>query len=400
MSPPPAGSDGRRPQAAAPDLRDDGLTAALIRFCRALRDRGVAASLAESVDAARALDAIDVSEREEVYLALRTVLASEPGDFVIFDELFEQMWPPTEAASRARSTSPVAARASSPRQPDDATHGSPAAAAFERWARATEGDVEGSASLRLASSLEARGGHDFRTFDDRDLREVARVARRLARQLAARPSRRWRPAARGTRLHLRRTAREALRTGGHIARLIFRERRLRRTRLVVLCDVSGSMDVYARLLLQFLYAMQHSFARVETFAFATRLSRITDQLTDRQYRAAVTRVGRDVRDWSGGTRIGASLATFVADWFRLVDRRTIVIVLSDGWDTGEPAELAHALAAIRRRAARVIWLNPLLGNPDYRPLTRGMAAALPHVDVFAPAHDLASLEALVHHLAL
>jgi uncharacterized protein with von Willebrand factor type A (vWA) domain len=139
---------------------------------------------------------------------------------------------------------------------------------------------------------------------------------------------------------------------------------------------------------------------VETFVFSTRLSRVTPHLKGERYAGALARLARDVHDWSGGTRIGASLATFLDRWPRLVDRRTVVIVLSDGWDTGDPDQLAEALKAIKRRAGRVIWLNPLLGSPGYQPLTRGMQAALPHLDVFAPAHNLASLEALARHLVL
>ncbi len=191
-----------------------------------------------------------------------------------------------------------------------------------------------------------------------------------------------------------------MRTAGDFSLLVYRRRALRRTKLVVLCDVSGSMDLYVRLLLQFLFALQHSFARVETFVFATRLSRITNDLRAREYQEALTAVAQHVEDWNGGTRIGSSLSAFVADWLRLLDRRTIVVVLSDGWDTGEPAQLADALATIHRRAGRVIWLNPLLGGAGYEPLTRGIQAALPHIDIFAPANTLESLEALARYLTL
>jgi len=170
-------------------------------------------------------------------------------------------------------------------------------------------------------------------------------------------------------------------------------------RLVLLCDVSGSMDLYSRFLLQFLYALQNVFGRVETFTFATRLTRVTELLKGRSYRAALRRLA-DVRDFSGGTRIGDSIAEFNRSWRHLVDRHTIAIVLSDGWDTGEPEILANEMLALKRLAGRLIWLNPLLGNPSYEPLTRGMAAALPLVDHFAAAHNLASLRDLAGHLTL
>jgi uncharacterized protein with von Willebrand factor type A (vWA) domain len=252
------------------------------------------------------------------------------------------------------------------------------------------------------SVTDSRATKDFATFDNTDLAELERLTALLARRLNARRSRRWKPAfgGSGTRIDLRRTLRLSLKTGGDPVELVRRERKLRRTKLVALCDVSGSMDLYSRFLLQFLYALQHSFARVETFVFSTKLVRITASLARDSYRTALDMLARAETGWSGGTKIGASIAEFVAGWPRLVDRRTVVIVLSDGWDTGEPETLGDALRMIHRRAGRVVWLNPLLGSATYEPLTRGMQAALPHVDVFAPAHNLASLEALGRHLAL
>jgi hypothetical protein len=186
---------------------------------------------------------------------------------------------------------------------------------------------------------------------------------------------------------------------GEIIELRRRQRRVKKVRLVLLCDVSGSMDLYSRFLLQFLYALQNVFGRVETFTFATRLTRVTEHLKGASYKLALKRL-TDVRDFSGGTRIGESLRDFNAAWGYLVDRRTIVILLSDGWDTGEPDELAAEMLKLKRKAGRVVWLNPLLGNPSYEPLTRGMAAALPLVDHFAAAHNLASLRDLAGHLKI
>jgi uncharacterized protein with von Willebrand factor type A (vWA) domain len=154
------------------------------------------------------------------------------------------------------------------------------------------------------------------------------------------------------------------------------------------------MDLYSRLLLQFLYALQGSVARVESFVFATELRRITSLLSERPYASALRGLGAQVTDWSGGTRIGACLSAFNRDWARLVDRRTVVVILSDGWDTGDPAQLGEELEMLKKRCRRLIWLNPLLGSEDYEPLTQGMQAALPHLSAFAPAHNLASLHAL------
>jgi uncharacterized protein with von Willebrand factor type A (vWA) domain len=201
-------------------------------------------------------------------------------------------------------------------------------------------------------------------------------------------------------VNLRRSLRLSLKTGGELIDLRYRERRPKRTKLFVICDVSGSMDIYSRLLLQFIYGLQNSFAKVETFVFATSLSRITGELKGKTYQRALDRLSANVRGWSGGTRIGASIASFNLQWLRRIDRRTVVMILSDGWDTGAPEQLAASLSQLQQRAGRVIWLNPLLGSSAYQPLTRGMQAALPFVDVFAPVHDLNSFRKLESHLVL
>ena len=237
---------------------------------------------------------------------------------------------------------------------------------------------------------------DFSTFSADQLDELLRITVQIARRLARRVSRRRRPVGRRGRLDLRRTLRANL-MRGEIIELRYRQRKRRKVRLVLLSDVSGSMDLYSRFLLQFLFALQHVFSRVETFTFSVRLTHVSDVLRARSYREVLRRL-QEVRDWSGGTKIGESLAEFNRYWSHLVDRRTIVIVLSDGWDTGDPDVLATELLRIKRRAGRVIWLNPLLGNPSYEPLTRGMVAALPLVDHFAAAHNLASLRDLASSL--
>jgi uncharacterized protein len=387
------------PSETAADL--PGLSHAVVRFCRALRDRGLLVSPAESIDAARVLSMIDVGDPADVRLGLRALLTAKPGDLAVFDAVFDELWLTRAVPAVGAIRGPQVARPRLPTVPAPLTPPQRAAAAtLERWVRATEGMSEDTTLLRLPSASDARRRPSFVTFDADAMRDAVRVARRVARRLAARPSRRWHATSRGPRLDLRRTVRAAMRTAGDLSMLVYRRRTLRRTKLVVLCDVSGSMDLYVRPLLQFLFALQHSFARVETFVFATRLSRITADLRAVDYGEGLSEIARHVDDWNGGTRIGASLAAFADEWLRLVDRHTVVLILSDGWDTGEPKVLAAAMAAIRRRAGRIIWLNPLLADPGYEPRVRGMQAALPYIDVFAAAHDLESLEALGAHLRL
>jgi uncharacterized protein with von Willebrand factor type A (vWA) domain len=372
------------------------LVATTTRFCRALREAGLQVTPAEAIEATRVLDLVDLRDRDELRHGLRSVLTSRPEDFQVFDELFEHFWL-WEAEVPGRSARRPPAR---PEQPRPITRPN-AMPAVTRWLR-TQSEQLDEEPLAVArqSDLERLHVKDFGAFAADELDEITRVAARLARRLAARPSRRWRPAVRGSRINLRLLMRQSVKAGGDVVELTFRERRLRKTKLVLLCDVSGSMDLYSCFLLQFLYALQNCFARVETFVFSTRLSRVTEELRRRPYGAALRRLSAGVDDWSGGTRIGESLAAFASGWPRLVDRRTVVVVVSDGWDAGDPAMIASNLSAIRERAGRVIWLNPLLGSPTYRPETRGMAAALPHLDVFASVHNLASLRALARHLVL
>jgi uncharacterized protein len=374
------------------------LAAAVVRFAALLRHQGVPATLVHVTDGVRALDHLDLADRQEVYLGLRAVFVSRPEEIPAFDRCFAAFW-------RVASENDQVLKALTPALPDDdGAAGQEAGAqkqqtlSLDAWGDMDETDDGEPLSVPAASEREAMAARDFSTFGQEQLEEVFRLTVLIARRLARRISRRRRPSPRRGRVDLRRTLRANL-TRGEIIELRYRRRKRRKVRLVLLCDVSGSMDLYSRFLLQFLYALQRVFSRVETFTFSVRLTRVTEYLRVRSYREVLARL-HDVRDWSGGTRIGESLAEFNRGWPSLVDRRTIVVILSDGWDTGDPDVLASELLRIKRRAGRVIWLNPLLGNPSYEPLTRGMAAALPLVDHFAAAHNLAALRDLAGKLTL
>jgi uncharacterized protein with von Willebrand factor type A (vWA) domain len=356
-------------------------------LCRALRDEGLPVTTSNAMDAVRALRIVGLDSRRQVHLALRCVLAAQPEHFEIFDDLFAQHF----GADAQVAGGLVRVR----RRPEK---GAAAAPSLSSWAGQGAAGEDGAEDVPGASDQAALSKKDFSTFAADDLDEIQRIAARIARRLAARPSRRWKAARRGARVDLRGTMRRSLVSSGELLPLRRRRRKPRKTRIVALCDVSGSMDLYSRLLLQFLYALQGSVARVESFAFSTDLRRITDLLGERDYADALRGLSAGVQGWSGGTRIGECLAAFNAGWGHLVDRRTVVVILSDGWDTGDPALLAAEMEALELRSRRLIWLNPLLGSEGYEPLTQGMQAALPHIDVFAPAHNLDALRALERHL--
>lgn len=383
-----------RPAAAAPVTRAQhgNLVANVVGFCRLLRRRGLPVGPREAADALRALAAVDLADRHETYLVLRAVLASGQDAQHIFDAAFWEFW-----GARRRDQQ----QAGAPR--DDGTLSLDGQRALDRvlleWQ--DDGDAGGDGDQVPAySPIEALTRKDFSAFSADELNEITAVVTAIARRVATRLSRRTRAARRGHLVDLRRTMRHSLRRGGEILEILRRERKLQKTRVVLLCDVSGSMDLYSRFLIQFVYALQHAVGRVETFVFSTGLSRITGSLAHEDLRAALDDVARRVPDWSGGTKIGRSLQRFLAEYgAQALDGRTVVIIISDGWDTGEVDILENAMAELQRRAARVIWLNPLLASPGYEPICQGMRVALPYVDVFAPAHNLESLRRLERYLA-
>jgi len=361
----------------------------VVGLCRELRGRGMTVTTAHAIDAIRALRSGSIESRERAYLALRCVLVARPEEAEIFDDAFAALFAtPRGGAPKG----PVRVRRRT--APGESTVPS-----LSSWGRQEEGERdEEPEDVPGASEMAALASKDFSSFGTEELEEIQRVARRLARRLAARPSRRWKSGRRGPRIDLRRTIRKSLSTAGEALELRFRRRKPRKTRIVAICDVSGSMDLYSRFLLQFLYALQGTVARVESFVFSTELRRVTDVLRQPDYAQVLRGLSAEVHDWSGGTRIGECLAAFNRDWLQLVDGRTAVVILSDGWDTGDPALLGSEMETLELRSRKLIWLNPLLGSPGYEPLTQGMQAALPHVNVFAPAHNLLALRALERHL--
>ena len=382
--------------ARAPSLRRGTLDGNVVAFTRLLREAGLPATTGDSLDAARALLAVGVERRDEVRAALAATLVREQTERPLFDALFEQFWSGRE---------PQLASLAPPHELPAGQRRSEPAGRVQRAVVADELYVGGEARPEPAAGEHAYSGQDLVTSRDfsqlrpEELAAVRRRIRALAPRLASALSRRRRAARLGRDVDLRRSMRLAARRHGELRELERLRRRRRRTRLVVLADVSGSMDLYSRFLVQFLYGLQQELRGVSTFVFSTRLFEVTPMLRARSFDAALRLVAESVDGWSGGTQIGATLADFNRRYGReRVGRNTVLLVLSDGWDRGDAESVGREMELLHRRARRVIWLNPLLGSPGYRPLAGGMAAALPHCDEFLPAHNVDSLLALGRRL--
>jgi hypothetical protein len=370
-------------------VSERGLVAHLAAFAGALRERGVPAGLGEEVDAATALTLVDLLDREEVATTLKCALKIRREHWPVFDELFARWWREHRPSAHVEQHTRPATDRTPSRGAGKADGGS--RGGVEGAGREAAGEPGYSADAMLRKK-------PFEKMSEADIAAMERLLARLSRRLATRRSRRLVPT-RGRGLpDLRRSLRSAVGTGGELLALAHRERAIEQARLVVLCDTSGSMDAHARFLLAFILSLGSAAHRAELFAFNTSLTRITPFLKGTRVDLSLDRLSAGVPDWSGGTRIGECLAEFVSEHLdRVVRRGTTVVILSDGLDRGDPAVLVEAMRAIRARARTVIWLNPLMGDARYRPLARGMEAALPFVDHLAPAHNLESLE---HFLTL
>jgi uncharacterized protein len=349
-----------------------------------MRARGARVGVGELLVAHRALAAVDAASREDAYHALRAALCASHADVAAFPEAWLAVFggeaepledPLAELGAIVRAALP---RIGVPPRGDETPAEVPLEPVPAAW-----------------SEQELLRAKDFGEYSDAERAAVRAMLARIARRGPQRLSRRTRATRRRRDVHdLRATFRASLRHGGELLDRRYREPARRPRRLVLVCDVSGSMTPYARMLLQYLQACVAARSRVEAFAFGTRLTRITRELAGRDPDRALARASAATVDWSGGTRIGAALAELNREHGRRIGRGAVVVVLSDGWDRGNPEELAAEMARLRRCAHRVIWLNPLAADPRYEPLTRGMRAALPHVDRLLPGNSLASLEQL------
>ena len=367
----------------------------LLEFCRLLRAYGIQVTAGRIIDIFRALQAIDVFQRDVFYTALEANVVSRAGDRDLFRQLFLHFWSGPTWVMPPDPCVPVGEGACAPPALEQAKMH------VGNWDfQNDDGSAEPQQTVAFYSPQEVLTRKDFSKMSEQELLRVRRLIMAMARELVTLMSRRKKAGVKAHMIDSGRTMRRSLRYGGEVMELVRRGPKLGKTKMVVLCDVSGSMDIYTTFLIQFLYGLQNGLRGIETIVFSTRLTRITPLLRRRNVDTALQLISETVQDWSSGTKIGACLHEFnMTMAASMVTSKTLVIIISDGWDTGDTAVLDRAMAQLRRMALRVIWLNPLLGSANYQPLCKGIQTALPYVHDFLPVHNVESLRQFGHLVA-
>ncbi len=402
-----------------PDVRPGTILRNLTHFARRLRSVGIKVGTGHVMEMVHALQAVGMQRRDDVHAAMQAIVVYRPDQIPLFQREFDRFWRdvlrPQPPLFDTR-LEPDESNASNPpeerdEQSDERKRTEEATDEAEQTTLsvsaddlAVDADIEDHEAppedVLMFSSEEALRKKDFSQYTPEEVAQARRLMARINWRLGTRKTRRMERAHKGETIDQRAMLRSAMRQGGIPLNLRYRKRKDKMRPLVLICDISGSMDRYARTLLQFVHTLESGLDNVEVFVFGTRLTRITRELRKRDVDQAITDVVNAVDDWSGGTRIGEAIRDFNFRWSRRVLRSNATVVLiSDGWDRGDPALLGSEMARLQRSCRRLIWLNPLLGAPGYQPLTQGIKASLPYIDYFMPIHNLKSLEALADLLS-
>jgi uncharacterized protein len=377
-------------------VRGQGTLPNLLAFGRALKQLGVKVSLSQVMDVSRAVEFVDLADKGDFRALLRSNLISQKEDFPVFDMLFDCFW---REQSYERVPMETLEIQGTPTE-SGAQEGGDEEGLEEAFAEtgATENvplENLDEFSIPTYSPQELLNRKDFSEMGVEESRAIARAILLIATKIATQISRRKKLGRKGNVVDPRWTMRRNMKYGGEIIDLVNRKRRIKKTRVVLLCDVSGSMDCYSRFLIQFMYGLQNELWGVETFVFSTSLSRITHLIRTKDIANALEKISGNILGWSGGTNIGRSLHTFNRNFApSMVTHRTVVVIISDGWDRGDVSLLEREMQDLKRRCKKIIWLNPLLASDNYEPLCKGMQAALPYLDLFLSVHNVNSLIAL------
>ena len=367
-------------------------------FCRLLRQMGINVTTTNQLRWCESVQLIDIGEREAFYHTARTNLIAGESERETFDTAFNLFWryprPEFQAVEMEEQTPEPSAL-------QDLSDAGDEQDIVEQWLdteaeESEEGEEDDSVAYSAEDLLSRK---DFSEFTKEDMEQAREIVAKLAAVLATKLSRRKVVGKKGKTIDFRRSWRQSLVHGGEPLELIRKQRKIKKTKILLLCDVSGSMDCYAKFLIQFIYGMQQELREVDVAVFSTHLTDITGLLRRKGLAEGLNEVSNVVPDWSGGTKIGESLLEFYRQFAPSFSAyRSVVILISDGWDRGDVDVLRRSMEMIHRHAYRLIWLNPLLGSDGYQPICRGIRTALPYVDYFLPAHNLESLAQLTRIL--
>lgn len=375
-------------------VRDRDTLTNLLAFGRVLKQVGIDVGLGQIIDAGRSLNFIDIGDKNDFHTLLRSNLVTEKEKIPLFDRVFDRFWqsPGPKGVSTDLLEMPIPPAAEKHREPSASEELSESLTSLTSDVEDEQNEDDETFPVPTYSPHESLKKKDFSEMGVEESRAIRQAILLIATKIATQVSRRKKRGLKGREIDPRWTMRRNIKYGGEVVDLVLRKRKIKKTRVVLLCDVSGSMDCYSRFLIQFMYGLQNELWGVETFVFSTSLSRITHLIRTKDIGGALDSISHSVLGWSGGTNIGQSLATFNLEFApSLVTHRTVVVIISDGWDRGDVAVMEREMRRLKRRCRKIIWLNPLLASENYEPLCKGMQAALPYLDLFLSVHNLDSL---------
>jgi uncharacterized protein with von Willebrand factor type A (vWA) domain len=377
--------------------RDSDLLKNILLFSKTLRGKKVGVTIDNVLDALRGISFIDIRNKKDFYYLLKSNFISRKEESDLFDDLFNQFWS-FEDENDSSIKKVVGEKMEVPKEKEEITffEYKKVQPLIKDWAdESNEDGLKEQKEVPTYSPEEVLRRKDFDHLQEQELEKVRQLVTALSRKLAMNLSRRWKGGKRGDRLDFRRTIRQSIKYGGEMIELKLKQPKPKPYRLILVGDVSGSMDIYSQFFLLFMYGIQNQYPYCETFVFSTRLNHITSLLKRRKLKETLRLLSEKVLDWSGGTNIGMALHQLHQRYSNLLHpNRTLFFIFSDGWDRGETILLDLEMRNLKRLAKRLIWLNPLLGSQNYQPLCKGMSTALPYLDHFLPCHNLSSLEKL------
>lgn len=368
------------------------LSGNIVLLCRFLRNKNFSVSPTEEADALKAISYLPINKETYYREALKSVLAKNQYQQSNFDEYYHEFKEQLKKATDSKVKDVPEEKPQPEKKSKEAQF-----EALKDWLNLSHSEEEKEVSS--FSDIEVLTKKNFLDLSEDEMRLMMRVLQKLARKMAHQKSRLRKRSKRHRQLDLKQTIRQNMRKGGEIQQLVFSEKKNRKLKLVLLCDVSRSMDLYSRFFIHLIYAFQNAYDKIETLVFSTALHRVSEILDNTEFDKAFRTISERVPHWSGGTTIGSCLIDFTQNYGHgMLDKKTIVLILSDGWDTGEPEILKEAMKTIYKKSKKVIWLNPLAGSPDFSPESIGMQTALPYIDVLASAHNLESLKEVLRQL--